>query len=158
MIQARVGCGSGSSLPKRPPIAATSLSADSATIARVGDHQPQSGDQVCHRLLRAYPPASVRILVTPWRRNLFGGETPLEPPLLHVDEMLDQLQRSPARWQAAGPQVFVRQAVDLSDDRRSVVVQVTEQQFLRIAELAARFMHCTSHGDRLCPAVGVVTP
>ena len=34
----------------------------------------QRGDQVCHRLLRAYPPASVRILVTPWRRNLFGGE------------------------------------------------------------------------------------
>jgi hypothetical protein len=68
--------------------------------------------------------------------------------------MLDQLQRSPAGWQAAGPQVFVRQAVDLSDDRRSVVVQVTEQQFLRIAELAARFMRCTSHGDRLCPAVG----
>src|SRR4029453_14828718 len=111
----------------------------------------QSGHEVGHRLLRAYPPASVSILVTVWRSKLFGGETPLEPPLLHVDEMLEQLQRGPARWQAAGPQVYVRQAVDLPDDRRSVVVQVTEQQFLRIAELTARFMRCTCHGDRLCP-------
>jgi hypothetical protein len=104
----------------------------------------ERGDEAGGGVARAGVPAPGLVFVAVRIGELLGPETPAQPPPLHVGQVLEQLGRSPAGRQAARPEFRIRQAVDLADDDRPVVVEEAQQQFFRVAELSSRPGLCTT--------------
>jgi SAM-dependent methyltransferase len=90
-------------------------------------------------------------VVSPGHIDLFSGKTPLKPAALHEDQMLEQFDRGPARRQPAVPEFGLGQPVQLVRDDRPVLIQIGEDQQLRVTERVRRLGQTLGHGaDRTC--------
>jgi len=112
---------------------------------------PKGGHEVVERLLFCDIPA-VAAAVAPRIRDRAALEAPFEPPQLDICQMLEQLDRCPTRRQTTLSQRTLRQLLDLADDARAEVVEVSRKHVGSRLQGNCRFRERHTHECEYCPS------